>query len=164
MNITIGERCSGKTTKLIKRSNVIGIPILTATKFRAEALYRDAERMGLKIPSPITIEKYLRDRDTFKYSDVFRGGLLIDDVEDVLQQIFAGIPIREVTISDMGNINWLKPISLEIHGKWIPRPYLSPLGSIYRCSCCGNEHSYKAKYCDSCGSKMDLEENKNENT
>ena len=43
MHITFGERGSGKTTKLIKRSNAIGIPILTATKLRAEALYRDAE-------------------------------------------------------------------------------------------------------------------------
>lgn len=110
MNITFGERCSGKTTKLIKRSNAISIPILTATKFRAEALYRDAERMGLKIPFPITIEEYLRDRNKFKYSDVFRGGLLIDDVDDVLQQIFAGISIREVTVTDRGNINWLKSI------------------------------------------------------
>ena len=108
MDITFGERGSGKTTKLIKRSNAIDIPILTATKFRAEALYRDAERMGLKIPSPITIEEYLRDRNKFKYSDVFRDGLLIDDVEDVLQQIFAGIPIREVTVTNGGNINWLK--------------------------------------------------------
>lgn len=158
MNITIGERGSGKSTKLIKRSYAIGVPILTATKLRAEFLYLDAKRMGLNIPAPIAVDEYLRDRDTFKYSDAFRGGLLIDDAEDVLQQIFAGILIREVTITDMGNINWLKPNSCEIHGKWIPSPYLSPLGSIYRCSCCGNEHPYKAKYCDSCGSKMDLEE------
>lgn len=162
MNITIGERCSGKTTKLIKRSAYEGVYILVATKHRAQALVQDAERMGLKIPFPITIDEYLRDRDKFKfkYSDVFCG-LLIDDADDVLQQVFAGIPIREVTVTDSGNISWLKPVKYEDHvkrGKWNPRPYFTPLGPMYGCSCCGNEHPYKADYCDFCGVKMDLEE------
>lgn len=160
MNITIGERCSGKTTKLIKRSAYEGVCILVATRNRAQDLDQNAKRMGLNIPFPVTVDEYLKE-NRFAGSSIRRDGLLIDDADDVLQQVFAGIPIREVTVTDSGNISWLKPVKYEDHvkrGKWNPRPYFTPLGPMYGCSCCGNEHPYKADYCDFCGVKMDLEE------
>lgn len=107
MNIIIGKRCSGKTTELIKKSAEKRIYILVATRHRAEALDKYAKNMGLDIPFPVTIEEYLKG-SKFRGSCIRRDGLLIDDADDVLQQIFAGIPIREVTITDHDNIRYLE--------------------------------------------------------
>lgn len=107
MNIIIGKRCSGKTTELIKESAEKQIYILVGTRHRAEALANRAKDMGLDIPFPVTIEEYLKG-SKFRGSCIRRDGLLIDDADDVLQQIFAGIPIREVTITDHDNIRYLE--------------------------------------------------------
>lgn len=156
-NITIGERGSGKTTKLIKRSAFEGLYILVATRHRAQALVSDAKDMGLIIPFPVTVDEYLKS-NRLDGSSIRRDGLLIDDADDVLQQIFAGIPIKEVTVTDRGNISWLKPIRYEDqvkHGKWI-ETYIEGGCLISRnCSCCGHLYFTEAPYCPSCGAKMD---------
>ena len=102
MQITIGERCSGKTTKLIKRSAAEGSYILVATKCQAEKIAKQAREMGFDIPYPVTVEDYFKYK--FRGSDITRKGILIDEVDLVLQYIFAGIPIREITLTDRGNI------------------------------------------------------------
>lgn len=107
MNIVIGERCSGKTTRLIERSAKDQLYILTSTKPRARAIFDNAIRMGLDIPYPITVEEYLRG-DKFRGSSIRRDGILIDDLDDVLRVIFTGIPIHEVTMTDYGNVKRLK--------------------------------------------------------
>ena len=102
MQITIGERCSGKTTKLIKRSAAEGSYILVATKCQAEKIAKQAREMGIDIPYPVTVEAYLNYK--FHGSNITRKGILIDEVDLVLKYIFAGIPIREITLTDSGNI------------------------------------------------------------
>ena len=102
MQITIGERCSGKTTKLIKRSAAEGSYILVATKHQASAIFKQASEMGFDIPYPVTVEDYFNYK--FRGSDITRKGILIDEVDLILQYIFAGIPIREITLTDRGNI------------------------------------------------------------
>lgn len=99
MDIIIGKRGYGKTTELIRRSADENIYILTTTRQRASHIYEMAREMGLNIPYPVTMDEYLRG-DKFRGSSIRRDGLLIDDADDVLQFIFAGIPIKEVTISD----------------------------------------------------------------
>ena len=106
MNIIIGERCSGKTTRLIERSAKEQLYILTSTKHRARAIFDTAKRMGLVIPYPVTVEEYFRG-SKFAGSSIRRDGLLIDDSDDVLRVIFRGIPIREVTMTDYGNVERL---------------------------------------------------------
>ena len=109
MNIIIGERCSGKTTRLIERSAKEQLYILTSTKPRADAIFDNARRMGLVIPYPITVEECLHG-NRFRSSSIRRDGILIDDFDDVLRVIFTGIPIHEVTITDYGNIEHLKRV------------------------------------------------------
>lgn len=53
-HITIGDRQTGKTTKLIKRSAKEGSYILTASKRQADIIYKQAKDIGLHIPHPIT--------------------------------------------------------------------------------------------------------------
>lgn len=100
--ITIGERQSGKTTKLIKRSAAEGSYILVATKCQAGEISKQAREMGFDTPYPVTVEDYFKYK--FRGSDITRKGILIDEVDLVLQYIFAGIPIREITLTDRGNI------------------------------------------------------------
>lgn len=160
MNITIGERCSGKTTKLIKRSAYEGVHILVATRNRAKDLDQNAKRMGLNIPFPVTVDEYLKG-NRFAGSSIRRDGLLIDDADDVLQQIFAGISIKEVTVTDRGNISWLKPIRYEDrvkHGRWIEKYTDDGHFLCYDCSCCHVGALMRTDYCSSCGAEMNKDE------
>lgn len=103
----IGERCSGKTTRLIERSAKEGIYILAPTKNTARCIADQAKEMGLDIPFPLTVGEYLRG-NKFQGSSIRRDGLLIDDLDMVLHQLFGGIPIREVTLTDRGNVEKLE--------------------------------------------------------
>lgn len=107
MNIIIGKRGTGKTTELLKESAEKQIYILTATKHRARALFDSARDRGLIIPFPVTLEEYFQG-SKFIGSSIRRDGLLIDDADDVLQQIFAEIPIRSIAMTDYrDNIKYL---------------------------------------------------------
>ena len=103
----IGERCRGKTTRLIGRSAKEGIYILVANKEMVRCVADQAKEMGLDIPFPVTLDEYLRG-NKFQGSSIRRGGLLIDDLGMVLNQLFGGIPIREVTLTDRGNVEKLE--------------------------------------------------------
>ena len=107
MNVVIGERCSGKTTRLIERSAKEGIYILAPTKNMARCIADQAKEMGLDIPFPVTLDEYLRG-NKFQGSSIRRDGLLIDDLDMVLHLLFRGIPICEVTLTDRGNVEKLK--------------------------------------------------------
>ena len=113
--ITIGDRLSGKTTKLIKRSAFEGLYILTVNRLRAEAIFHQAKLMGLNIPFPITVDeclKYHVGRSIISGS-VEKNGILIDDVDAVLEYIFRGLAIHEVTLTDYGNISNISTIIAE---------------------------------------------------
>ena len=99
MDIIIGKRGYGKTTKLIRRSSDENLYILVASGERAYQVAQMATEMGLTIPFPVTVDEYLRS-DKCRGSSIRRDGLLIDDADDVFKVIFAGIPIKEITITD----------------------------------------------------------------
>lgn len=116
MQITIGERCSGKTTKLIKRSAAEGSYILVATKHQAEKIAKQAREMGVKIPSPVTIDEVLNYKN-MEGRGIYQKGILIDESVSILEYIFKGIPIHELTITDYGNIG----------GVFIPKESVEPV-------------------------------------
>lgn len=97
MEIILGDRRSGKTTELIKRSAETGCYILVANKNEAINLFNQAKLMNLNIPYPVTVGEYLICN--FRSSPIRRDGLLIDDFESVVGMIFSGIPINAVAIS-----------------------------------------------------------------
>lgn len=114
MNIIVGERCSGKTTELIKKSAATGIYILTINHAAADFIYYQAKQMGLTIPFPITVRQFLRERingNNYCGSSIARYGVLIDDADLVLQQIFGSITVHEIAINDRGdNVSYLKDL------------------------------------------------------
>lgn len=117
MNIIVGERCSGKTTELIKKSAVTGAYIVTINLRAAEFIFHQAKQMGLNIPFPITVGemiKEIKNGDRFRGSSIYRDGVLIDDADLVLQGIFGNIPIHEIALNDRGdNVSYLKDMRVK---------------------------------------------------
>ena len=108
MNIIIGERCSGKTTKLIEKSAATGAYILTATNSMAGFIAAQANRMGLYIPRPISYESYIRG--FVLNPDVRSKGILIDDAALIIARTFPGITVHDIAFTDLGNVEWLEDL------------------------------------------------------
>jgi nitrogen regulatory protein PII-like uncharacterized protein len=79
-------RGNGKTYDLIMKSAETGTPILTA--FEPRYIVGEANRLGVKIPEPMSISRYkfLKNNNGFNGSQ-WNGKLLIDDVECVLRYL-----------------------------------------------------------------------------
>lgn len=107
---TIGERCSGKTTRLIERSAKEGIYILVPTKDIARCIADQAKEMGLDIPFPVTVGEYL-NCGRHDWSNIREKGLLIDELDLVLERLLRGIPVHEVTLTDRGNVERLDSLA-----------------------------------------------------
>lgn len=87
-----GKRYCGKSTELIRISNLNKIPIVVVDKRRGEFLKVLSKELRLDIPEPIAYyekEKFIGTRNE----------ILIDDLEDILQDIFRGHRIIEMTTS-----------------------------------------------------------------
>lgn len=96
--IIVGISGAGKTAELIKRSAESGIYILVANRKRAEILAKQAEDMKLYIPFPVTLQEWLRSSTRFHGSSIRRDGLLIDDIDDVIKELFSPIEIKAVAL------------------------------------------------------------------
>ena len=101
INYVIGGRGSGKTTKLIKMSAETGYPIVVTDSIRREDLLSLAKTLNFKIPLPITYIEWMNQSYLFPYrmredriKDVY-----IDNVDDLLTQIFNGVSIHTVTLT-----------------------------------------------------------------
>ena len=92
----IGERQSGKTTELIKRSAETGAYILVANKHMASLVYMQAKTNGYDIPYPITIDDMISVNIS---SDIRSKGVLIDELDMVLPGLCDDVPIHAVTIT-----------------------------------------------------------------
>lgn len=103
MNIIIGKRGYGKTTLLIKRAAAENLYILTTDQQRARHIAQLAKRIGCDIPYPVTVNEFFCS-NKFAGTSIRRDGLLIDDADNVLQTIFNGIPIKDITITDNDKI------------------------------------------------------------
>lgn len=116
MNIILGERCSGKTTELIKRSAETGAVIVAGTSTMGDHIKYMAKEMGLGIPQPISAKQLVNliygdgyGMECLVLEGIRKRGILIDEAQIVLQNIFAGCHIDEITMTDLGdNIEYLK--------------------------------------------------------
>lgn len=61
-------------------------------------------KWGFDIPFPVTIDEVLNYRN-MRGTCIYQKGILIDEASSVLECIFSGIPIHEITITDYGNIS-----------------------------------------------------------
>lgn len=92
----IGERRSGKTTELIRRSAETGAYILVANKSTASLIFKQAKMNDYDIPYPITINEVLSGNIS---NYVMSKGILIDELDIILSGLFNGVPIRAATIT-----------------------------------------------------------------
>lgn len=172
--ILVGSSGIGKTSELIKRSAESGIYILVANRKRAEFLVKQATDMKLYIPFPVTLQEWLSSSNRFHGSSIHRDGILIDDIDDVIKELFLPIEIKAVTLRTPRVITNLdQPVDdvAEVrHGEWKPDlidgiPYKDEIyGYIFKCSVCGKSEvgatytiECRSKYCPHCGAKMDGE-------
>lgn len=93
MIIVGGKRYCGKTTELIKISAANQIPIVVLNNKRGEFIERLAKRMNMKIPK--TIPYYDKEKLIGRVDKI-----VIDDVEDILQDLFHHNRIVAVTTSE----------------------------------------------------------------
>lgn len=80
--IMIGDRQSGKTTMLIRRSAITGATIAVATYGMLRDIELLADRLGLEIPQPVTyydVFKTYRENKTKRY--------LVDELQMMLDQL-----------------------------------------------------------------------------
>ncbi|EON70474.1 replicase [Lysinibacillus sphaericus] len=76
-----GKRMCGKTTELLKQSEKEGHRILVAHDQVVDILEKEAKKLGLNIPPPVSIQRLLRDNS-------FKGeSLLVDEVEWLLSKM-----------------------------------------------------------------------------
>lgn len=94
MLILGGKRVCGKTTELIKMSYTNQIPIIVLNTKRGEMIENLAKREGFKIPKTITYKEFAKGIDGIRINEI-----LIDDVEDILQDIFKYAKITAITTS-----------------------------------------------------------------
>lgn len=79
--IMIGDRQSGKTTMLIRRSAITGAAIAVPTYAMIRNIELLADRLGLEIPQPVTyydVFKTYRENKTKRY--------LVDELQMMLNQ------------------------------------------------------------------------------
>ena len=89
-------RGQGKTYDLILESARTGTPILTA--YNSRHIVDQARFIGAKIHQPMTVEeyKYFKNNGSLLNSKDWKGKLLVDEVDKVLEQLL-GAQIEKVT-------------------------------------------------------------------
>ena len=92
MKILRMDRRKGKSTELIKLSNEKWYYIVCANRQRALQLDSQSQQMGLEIPFPITVNE-------LPITSPYIRGLLIDDVDEVLQTLCGTSNIIQCTTS-----------------------------------------------------------------
>lgn len=94
MRIISRPRGAGKTTDLIKRSAASWLYIVTFNHQEACRIRDQAEKMGLNIPFPLTIDEWING----EYDGHGVKGLLLDNAEKLLQYI-SRVPIEAITMT-----------------------------------------------------------------
>lgn len=92
--VGLGRR-AGKTVEMIKMSAASGSYVVCHSQREAHRIFREASGMGLSIPFPITFAEFKRG----EFHPVGVRGLLIDNVDLLLQDLARGAPVHAVTFT-----------------------------------------------------------------
>ena len=148
--IIVGISGAGKTTELIKRSAESGIYILVANRARAEMLVKQVENMKLYIPFPVTLQEWLRSNNRFHGSSIRCDGLLIDDIDDIIKELFLPIEIKAVTMRTPSAITNLDHHTADVvevvRCKDCIKRNTPECAMRYECSRCGGQWSWESDY------------------
>lgn len=99
--IIVDGRHTGKTTKAILESAKTGYPILAFDRRMANCIVSQADDMGVKIPTPLTIQQARNGKlDGHK-----RGDRLIVDEGIIILERMIGMSIHMITISEIEEVN-----------------------------------------------------------
>ena len=94
MEICNLERGKGKTTYLVHRSHVTQYPIVCADYTGIGVVKDIAERIGVSIPEPMTVQELFKNSSLLTSKKV-----LIDEAPMVLQRLL-GVNIDTITLSE----------------------------------------------------------------
>lgn len=84
MKIVIEERGKGKTTHLIKMSNKMSVPILTADNESRKYIKELASQMDIQILEPITIFEIEHEKTRgLKFAN---NNILVDDIDIIISK------------------------------------------------------------------------------
>lgn len=95
MNLVIGGRRAGKTTKLIKMAHHYDACILVINKAEAERVSVQAEEMDKPIRYPVTFSEFFSGR--MRGSSVRK--ILIDNAEQFIEHACFGLDIEAISLT-----------------------------------------------------------------
>ena len=102
--VIVGHRSSGKTTELIRMAHDTDQYIIEPTRRQAVAVFRMARDMGLPIRMPVTPHELQRtplERTLYgRYHP--GGGVLVDDLQEVLEQLGMRSRVDAVAVTSDG--------------------------------------------------------------
>lgn len=77
MKLIIKDRGMGKTTQLIHASEITGYPIVASTEAIVNNIKKQAERIGCKIPEPMSANELLHNKSVGRHE---YENILVDEV------------------------------------------------------------------------------------
>lgn len=77
MKLIIKDRGMGKTTQLIHTSEITGYPIVASTEAIVNDIKKQAERIGCKIPEPMSANELLHNKAVGRHE---YENILVDEV------------------------------------------------------------------------------------
>lgn len=96
--VYVGGRGDGKTLRMIKRSAETRSTIVVLNSKHVERIKVMAKKLGYDIPEPMGISQF-RD-DYYRVGRDFRNGVLIDDFDLIIRDLFKGVPINAITVTN----------------------------------------------------------------
>ena len=104
MKIINLERGKGKTTRLLYASEFNDMPILCSTNTEKKYLMEQAERYGLKISEPISVNDIVSNK--LRGSEIADKDILVDEAPMVLQNLLSSLGmrggVRAITLTEKG--------------------------------------------------------------
>ena len=93
VKVVTGLDKSGKTSELIRLSHETKAVIITKNSLHTDYVKKLAEKMGYDIPNPICWKDIgvLRLTGSSIYTRLEEDGVLLDDVEDILDDLFVNV-------------------------------------------------------------------------
>ena len=100
MKVIYGPRCSGKTYELMRIAHETDQYIITPTRREADLLFMLAKKEGMPIRNPVSVSECLKGNlGGTPYAMTHpHGGVLVDDVTRILQEVLHLPKIQAVSV------------------------------------------------------------------
>lgn len=100
MEIILRPRRAGKTTEIIRKAAETFSYIVCKDREESRRVVEQAEKMGLDIPFPITVDEFIGGQFFGKGIK----GFYIDNAELILERLTRGVPLKSISITWDGKI------------------------------------------------------------